>query len=55
MKEVKVTRVIYSIINNKWYLQLNRVHEIEIPERDARKLIEDYDMAETNFDRWEII
>lgn len=50
---MKVTRIIFSGINNKWYLQIDKNHEIEISEANAKILIETYNLQEVNLNRWE--
>jgi hypothetical protein len=52
---MEITRVIYSNILNKWYVQVNKCYELEIQERDAKILIRDYELIEINMFRWELI
>jgi hypothetical protein len=52
---MQVTRVFFSSINDKWYLQINNLQEIQIPEREAFELIKYYELTETNMFRWELI
>ena len=52
---MKVTRVIFSSINNKWYLQIDNLAEVETTERSALYLIKYYELVETNLNRWELI
>lgn len=52
---MNITKVIFSAINDKWYLQINNCEEIETTEKHAKFLIEKYKLQETNMFRWELI
>lgn len=52
---MNITRVIFSSSANKWYLQINNLLEVETTEKDAKLLIKQYELVETNMFRWEKI
>ena len=46
--EIKITKVSYSELTNKWYVKIDNLLEIETTERSAKLLIEHYDLTEIN-------
>ena len=52
---MQVTRIIFSTITEKWYMQINHLQEVEIKEIAAQELIFYYKLVETNMFRWELI
>ena len=52
---MNVTKVMFSTINDRWYLEINNLEQIVIPEASAKMLIEKYKLTEVNLFRWEKI
>ena len=52
---LKITKIIFSAIDKKWYLQINKTVEVVISEKNAKELISKFSLAETNLNRWEFI
>ena len=49
---MKVTRIMFSTITFKWYLEINKLQEVEIHESVAKDLIKYYNLVEYNLNRW---
>lgn len=48
---MKITKIFFSLISNKWYLRIDK-EDIEIKESDAKHLIKYYEMDEYNPFNW---
>jgi hypothetical protein len=49
---MKVTRVIFSTINNKWYIEIEYVTQIQVTEKVAKSLIDQYKLQEYTLFNW---
>ena len=49
---MNITRIIFSEIDFKWYLEINELQLINITEEMAKELIACYGLSEYNLNRW---